>query len=151
MICTSPTNVIPGGSAVKSLPANTGDLSSIPGSGRSLGEGMATHSSILAWEIPWSLVGYSPWGSKESNMTQQPKNNNLRKWNVSIYKLKKKEEGWLSGYGRMAEWRWRVDGWCSVFQGDQESLLKNENSSGDEWWWWLHKNGIGLNATELHT
>ena len=25
-------------------------------------EGMATHSSILAWEIPWrSLVGYSPW------------------------------------------------------------------------------------------
>ena len=31
-----------------------GDLSSIPGSGRSPGEGMATHSSILAWEIPWT-------------------------------------------------------------------------------------------------
>ena len=29
---------------------------------------MATHSSILAWEIPVqrSLVGYSPWGHKES-------------------------------------------------------------------------------------
>ena len=29
-------------------------------------EGMATHSSILAWEkIPYiSLVGYSPWGQK---------------------------------------------------------------------------------------
>ena len=31
---------------------------------------MATHSSILAWEIPQtiaqrSLVGYSPWGHKE--------------------------------------------------------------------------------------
>ena len=28
---------------------------------------MATHSSILAWKIPWqkSLVGYSPWGRKE--------------------------------------------------------------------------------------
>ena len=27
---------------------------------------MATHSSILAWRIPWrSLVGYSPWGHKE--------------------------------------------------------------------------------------
>ena len=28
---------------------------------------MATHSSILAWEIPWtrSLVGYSPWGHQE--------------------------------------------------------------------------------------
>ena len=31
---------------------------------------MATHSSILAWEIPWTedLVGYSPWGHKESDM-----------------------------------------------------------------------------------
>ena len=27
---------------------------------------MATHSSILAWGIPWtrSLVGYSPWGHR---------------------------------------------------------------------------------------
>jgi len=26
-------------------------------------KGMATHSSILAWSIPWlrNLVGYSPW------------------------------------------------------------------------------------------
>ena len=28
---------------------------------------MVTHSSILAWEIPWSLAGYSPWGHKESD------------------------------------------------------------------------------------
>ena len=28
--------------------------SSIPGSGRSPREGHATHSSILAWKIPWS-------------------------------------------------------------------------------------------------
>ena len=43
----------PGGSVVKNLPANAGDSSSIPGSGRSPGEGkMATHSSILAWTIP---------------------------------------------------------------------------------------------------
>jgi len=26
----------------------------IPGSGRSLGEGITTHSSILAWKIPWT-------------------------------------------------------------------------------------------------
>ena len=34
---------------------------------------MAAHSSILAWKIPWtqSLVGYSPWGHKESDMTEQ--------------------------------------------------------------------------------
>ena len=31
----------------------------------------ATHSSILAWRIPWSLVGYSPWGRKESDMTER--------------------------------------------------------------------------------
>ena len=33
---------------------NAGDLSLIPGSGRSLEKGMATHSSILAWRIPWT-------------------------------------------------------------------------------------------------
>ena len=38
-----------------------------------LAEGMATHSSILALRIPKdkrSLVGYSPWGSKELDMTE---------------------------------------------------------------------------------
>jgi len=43
---------------VKNPPANTGyirDMSSIPGSGNPLGGGgMATHSSILAWRIPWT-------------------------------------------------------------------------------------------------
>ena len=34
-------------------------------------KGMATYSSILAWESPWTdnLVGYSPWSCKESDMT----------------------------------------------------------------------------------
>ena len=34
---------------------------------------MATHSSILAWRMPWkrSLVAYSPWDCKESDMTKQ--------------------------------------------------------------------------------
>ena len=33
---------------------------------------MATHSSIPAWEIPWTeeLEGYSPWGHKESDRTE---------------------------------------------------------------------------------
>ena len=32
---------------------------------------MATHSIILAFKIPWieELRGYSPWGRKESDMT----------------------------------------------------------------------------------
>ena len=40
---------------VKNPPANAGDardVGSIPGSERSPGEGMAKHSSILAWKIP---------------------------------------------------------------------------------------------------
>ena len=44
----------PGGSEVKNPPANAGDMGSTPGSGRSPGEGNETHSSILAWRIPWT-------------------------------------------------------------------------------------------------
>ena len=49
-----------------------GDTGSIPGSGRSLEEGMATHSSALAWRIcgQRSLEGYSPWGKEELDMTE---------------------------------------------------------------------------------
>ena len=36
------------------MSASAGDAGSIFGSGRSPGEGNATHSSILAWEIPWT-------------------------------------------------------------------------------------------------
>ena len=50
---------------IKNLPANAEnikDVSSIPGSGRSLEEDMATHPSILAWRIHGqrSLVGCGP-------------------------------------------------------------------------------------------
>ena len=58
-----------GGSAVKSLFANAGDvrdLGLIPESGRSLEEEMATLSSILAGKSLGQrrLEGYSPWGHK---------------------------------------------------------------------------------------
>ena len=61
-----------GGSAVKNPPANAGDLrdmGSILGGEDPLEEGI---SSILAWRIHGqrSLVGYSPWGYKESDMTE---------------------------------------------------------------------------------
>ena len=39
---------------VKNPPANAGDSGLIPGVGRSLEKEMATHSSILAGEIPWT-------------------------------------------------------------------------------------------------
>ena len=42
---------------LKNLPANAGDVreaGSAPELGRSPGEDTATHSSILAWRIPWT-------------------------------------------------------------------------------------------------
>ena len=45
----------PCGSAGKESACNAGDLDSIPGLGRSLEKGKATHSSSLAWRIPWTV------------------------------------------------------------------------------------------------
>ena len=42
---------------VKNPPASAGDVrdtGSILGSGNPLKEGMATHSRILAWRVPWT-------------------------------------------------------------------------------------------------
>ena len=44
----------PGDSDGENFVCNAGNPGSIPRSGRSPGEGMATHSSILAWRIPWT-------------------------------------------------------------------------------------------------
>ena len=43
----------PGGSEVKNLPAK-GDSCSVLGQEDPLEEEMASHSSTLAWEIPWT-------------------------------------------------------------------------------------------------
>ena len=44
----------PGGSDSKASGYNGGDLGSIPGQEDPLEKEMATHSSILAWKIPWT-------------------------------------------------------------------------------------------------
>ena len=44
----------PDGSDGKESACNVGDLRLISGLGRSLEKGMATHSSILTWRIPWT-------------------------------------------------------------------------------------------------
>ena len=46
---------LPGGSDGKESSCNVGDLGLIPGLGRSPGEGKATHSSVLAWRILWTV------------------------------------------------------------------------------------------------
>ena len=56
---------------VQNPSANGGDKGSTPGLGISPGE-MASHSSILAWEIPRTEEPdvYSPQGPKELGMTE---------------------------------------------------------------------------------
>ena len=44
----------PGGSDGEESACSTGDLGLIPGLGRLPREGNATHSSVLAWRIPWT-------------------------------------------------------------------------------------------------
>ena len=67
----------PRGSVVKNPPANAGDVSSIPGSGRATGEG-SCHFSISYSGVPTpvflpgkshrqgNLACYNPWGRKKS-------------------------------------------------------------------------------------
>ena len=61
---------------VKNLPADTGDarnLGSIPGSGRSPGEGTGNPFQYSCLENPHgqrSLAGYSPWVRKESETAE---------------------------------------------------------------------------------
>ena len=53
-----PTPVLLGfacGPAGKEFTCNVGDLGLIPGWEDSLEKGKATHSSILAWRIPWTI------------------------------------------------------------------------------------------------
>ena len=45
---------LPCGSVGKESTCDAGDLGSVPGLGRSPGEGLATHSSIVAPGIPWT-------------------------------------------------------------------------------------------------
>ena len=43
----------PGAAVVKNLAANAGDMDLTPELGRCPKKEMTTHSSILAWKIPW--------------------------------------------------------------------------------------------------
>ena len=86
---------IDGGSDGKESACNARDLGSIPGSGRSPGEGNGNPLNILAWKTRGkrSLVGYSPWGHKEwdSNerlsLTHSPQPRVRTKWEKELQKL----------------------------------------------------------------
>ena len=64
----------PGGSNGKESTCSMRDLGSIPGLGRSPGGGHGNPLQYSCLENPHgkrSLAGYSPWGHKESDMTEQ--------------------------------------------------------------------------------
>ena len=78
----------PGGSEVKASACSAGDPARSLGREDPLEKEMTTHSSILAWRIPWmeepgkipwkipwmgshGLAGYSPWSRKESDTTER--------------------------------------------------------------------------------
>ena len=62
----------PSGSDSKTSACNAGDLDSIPGSGRSPGEGNGYPLDYSCLENPMDRRAWcSPWGHKESDMTEQ--------------------------------------------------------------------------------
>ena len=63
-------NGFPGGSVVKNLPVDAGNIGSVPGLGRSPGGGNGNPLQYFCLENRHgqsSLVDYSPWGHKESD------------------------------------------------------------------------------------
>ena len=99
--------------AVKSPPANAGgsrDAGLIPGSGRSPEEGVATHSSILAWRIPMDRGA----------------------WRATVYGVTKSQT-WLKQLSMHAGCMYRQRlGPCLIFQ-DPCSPRYKPSASGDIW------------------
>ena len=65
--------IFPGGSDGKVSAYNAGNLGSVPGSGRSPGEGNGNPLQYSCLENPMdggAWLGYSPWGRKESDITE---------------------------------------------------------------------------------
>ena len=71
--CVQMNLAFPGGSDGKESTCNVGDVGSIPGLGGSPEGGHGNPLQYSCLENPHeqrSLVGYSPWGHKESDMTE---------------------------------------------------------------------------------
>ena len=67
---------ISGGTTVKNLPANAGDMSLIPGSGRSPGEGNGTLLQYSCLENP---MDRGAWGATVYGVATQPRHNLMTK------------------------------------------------------------------------
>ena len=100
-----------------------------------LDKGLATHSSIQPGESHGqrSLAGYSLWGRKESNTTEQINTQHtglISTWNVSIYLLSS-----LSVTLIRKKVPWILPVWSLLYlQWLEQSLAYNRNSF-NEWGW----------------
>ena len=90
---------------------------------------VATHSSILAWEVPWikkpgrvTVHGVTRVGHDLSDQMTTTKNSQIHRYR----KLNGRRQ-WLRR-GKTEE---------LVINGYKLSVLWDEKSLGDEWWWWL--------------
>ena len=98
----------PGGSDGKESACNAGDLGLIPGLGRSPGGGHGNPLQYSCLENPHGqrrLAGYSPWGRKESDMTEQ-----LSTAQYSIYGLKNMKLVQEVKTNRQIEWNGNLRG-----------------------------------------
>ena len=90
----------PNGSAGKESTCkagDTGDSGSVPGSGRSPGGGHATHSSTLAWRIPWTEEP----GGLQSMGSQRVEH----AW-VTKHSTYEEAEAWRGQVHEWVLWRW---------------------------------------------
>ena len=78
----------PGGSEGKESACNAGDLDSVPGLRRTPGGGHGNPLQYSCLEYPHgqrSLVSYSPWGGKESDMTERLRTGqHISAWNSLV-------------------------------------------------------------------
>ena len=132
---------------VKNSPANAGDIKdvgSILGSGRSSGGSMATHSSTLAWKIPWTeepdklqsiasqRVGHD-WRGLACMYYMH--NSTLNKCNIVSERLHKKlltvvvcgegNSGWRTGISEAHSALWFCTLWC--LNKAHVSLIQKKN------------------------
>jgi len=95
----------PDGSDSKESACNAGNLGSTPGSGRSPGERMATHSNVLAWRIPWTE---EPGGLQSMGLQR------VSDWHFHFQKMKKhwqfyvvySKANWLLGVAQRSSGQW---------------------------------------------
>ena len=87
----------PGGSDSKESTCNAGDLGSIAGWGRSPGGGHGNPFQYAFLENPHgkrTLVGYSPWGFKESDKAEEL--STAQRTGINNVRIMTK---WIKGYG----------------------------------------------------